>query len=106
MVGIDDGHLLDEQSALAVHQIVLRRHLTTVVLTVRTGTGCDHRPVERRTAAAAEGQPLSKAETASLLECVLASDVESSTEQRVWHYTRGKLRQLIVDELATGRFMQ
>ena len=36
VVGIDDAHLLDEQSALVVHQLV-RRRLATVVATVRTG---------------------------------------------------------------------
>lgn len=54
-------------------------------------------------------QPLSKAETASMLECALAGDVESSTADRVWNYTRGNvlsLRRLNADELAADRFTQ
>ena len=109
VVGVDDAHLLDEQSALVVHQIV-RRHIATVVLTVRTGEPAPDAITalwKDELLPRLEVQPLSKAETASLLECVLAGDVESSTAERVWHYTRGNalyLRQLIADELAAGRF--
>ena len=53
-----------------------------------------------------EVQPLSKAETTSLLERVLGGEVESASAIRLWNYTRGNvlyLRQLIADEQATGR---
>jgi hypothetical protein len=36
IVGVDDAHLLDELSAVLVHQLALRR-AATLVLTVRTG---------------------------------------------------------------------
>ena len=36
IVGVDDAHLLDELSAVLVHQLVLRR-AASVVLTLRTG---------------------------------------------------------------------
>ncbi|HEY5853563.1 MAG TPA: LuxR C-terminal-related transcriptional regulator [Aldersonia sp.] len=111
VVGVDDAHLLDAQSALVVHQIV-RRHLAMVVLTVRTGEPAPDAITalwKDELVPRMEVQPLSRAETASLLETVLAGDVESATAARVWDYTRGNalyLRQLIADELATGRFLQ
>ncbi|HEY5854546.1 MAG TPA: LuxR C-terminal-related transcriptional regulator [Aldersonia sp.] len=111
VVGVDDAHLLDEQSALVVHQIV-RRQLATVVLTVRTGEPAPDAITalwKDELLPRLEVQPLSRAETASLLGCVLAGDVESSTAERIWDYTRGNalyLRQLIADELAAGRFTQ
>ncbi|HEY5857849.1 MAG TPA: AAA family ATPase [Aldersonia sp.] len=111
VVGVDDAHLLDEQSALVVHQIV-RRHLASVVLTIRTGESAPDAITalwKDELLPRLEVQPLSKAETAALLETVLAGDVESASAQRVWYYTRGNalyLRQLIADELAAGRFMQ
>ena len=73
VVGVDDAHLLDEQSALVVHQIV-RRHLATVVLTVRTGEPAPDAITalwKDELLPRLEVQPLSKAETAALLETVL-----------------------------------
>ena len=111
VIGVDDAHLLDEQSALVVHQIVCR-HLASVVLTVRTG----ERAPDAITALwkdellpRLEVQPLSKTETAALLEAVLGGQVESSTVDTVWNHTRGNalyLRQLVADELGSGRLFQ
>ncbi|MCA1836491.1 MAG: ATP-binding protein [Actinobacteria bacterium] len=49
VIGVDDGHLLDELSATLVHQLVLRRAVN-VVLTLRTGetAGRGDGVVERR----------------------------------------------------------
>ena len=66
VVGVDDAHLLDDQSALVVHQIV-RRHLATVVLTVRTGEPAPDAITalwKDELLPRLEVQPLSKAETA------------------------------------------
>ena len=41
VVGVDDAHLLDEQSAFLVHQVVHRR-LARVLLTQRTGETAPH----------------------------------------------------------------
>ncbi|HEY5857339.1 MAG TPA: LuxR C-terminal-related transcriptional regulator [Aldersonia sp.] len=108
VVGIDDAHLLDDQSALVVHQLV-RRRLATVVATLRTG----ERAPDAITALWKEEllprldlQPLSREETAALLESVLGGPVESSSADRIWTYTRGNplyLRQLLADDLASGR---
>ncbi len=105
IVCVDDAHLLDEQSALVVHQLV-QRQAATVVLTMRNGEPApdaitslykDH-GIPRL-----ELQPLSAADVATLLEHVLDGDVERASAQRLWRYTHGNvlyLRQLVDDELA------
>lgn len=108
VVAIDDAHLLDEQSALVVHQLVLRR-LATVVVTVRSGEPApdaitslykDH-GLPRL-----ELQPLSAGDVGLLLQSLLSGAVESATAQRIWRYTQGNvlyLRQLLADETARGQ---
>lgn len=104
VVAVDDAHLLDEQSALVVHQLVLRR-AASVVLTMRNGESApdaitslykDH-DIPRL-----ELQPLSATDVATLLEQVLGGPVERASAQRLWRYTHGNvlyLRQLVDDEL-------
>jgi DNA-binding CsgD family transcriptional regulator len=111
MVGVDDAHLLDEMSALLVHQLVLHEQ-ATVVVTVRTGERVpdavtalwkdDH--LDRL-----ELQPLSEPETAALLEAVLDGPLDSAAAARMWALTDGNplyLRQLVDGELAAGRLHQ
>lgn len=107
VVAVDDAHLLDEQSALVVHQLVHRR-AATVVLTVRTGEPApdaiaslykDYR-IPR-----VEVQPLSALDVAELAEQLLGGHVETASAQRLWRYTRGNvlyLHQLVDDEVARG----
>jgi predicted ATPase len=108
VVGVDDAHLLDDQSALLVHQLVHRR-IATVVLTLRTGEPapdaitslCKDEGLPRL-----ELQPLSDREVASLVAKVLDGPVESMTAERLWRFTRGNvlyLHQFLADELAAGR---
>jgi DNA-binding CsgD family transcriptional regulator len=107
VVGVDDAHLLDEQSALLVHQLVHRR-IATVLLTLRTGEPapdaitslCKDEELPRL-----ELQPLSDREVALLVAKVLGGPVESMSAERLWRYTRGNvlyLHQLLADELASG----
>ncbi|HEY5858576.1 MAG TPA: LuxR C-terminal-related transcriptional regulator [Aldersonia sp.] len=111
VIGVDDAHLLDRQSALVVHQIV-RRGLATVVLTVRTGEQAPDAITALWKDAALprlELQPLSRDETTVLLETVLDAQVESATAERLWSTTRGNplyLKQLLDDELAADRFVR
>lgn len=105
VVGVDDAHLLDEQSALVVHQLVQRK-AATVVLTMRNGESApdaitslykDH-GIPRL-----ELQPLSATDVAALLEQALGGPVERASAQRLWRYTHGNvlyLRQLLDDERA------
>jgi DNA-binding NarL/FixJ family response regulator len=111
IVGVDDAHLLDELSATLVHQLVLRR-AATVVLTLRTG----ETPPDAVTALWKDGhltrlelQPLSKDETAALVEARLDGPLDSAAARRLWSVTQGNalyLRQLVDGELETGRLHQ
>jgi DNA-binding CsgD family transcriptional regulator len=108
---VDDVHLLDELSALLVHQLVLRR-ATTVVLTVRTGE-----PVPDAVSALwkdghldrLELQSLSQPETAALLEVVLGGQVDSAASERLWALSQGNalfLRQLVETEVEAKRLYE
>lgn len=113
VVGIDDAHLLDDLSALVVHQLV-RRRLATVVLTVRTGSAATTAEAitslwKDESLIRIDLQPLSAAEIAVLVASALGGDVEPASAQRFWRYTRGNvlyLRQLLADETASGRITQ
>jgi hypothetical protein len=111
IIGVDDAHLLDEVSALLVHQLVLRR-AASVVLTLRTGEAAP----DAVTALWKDGhlprlelQPLSETETATLVEARLDGPVDSVAARRLWTITRGNalyLQQLVDGELEAGRLHQ
>ena len=111
VVGVDDAHLLDEVSAVLVHQLVLRR-LAGVVLTLRSGEAAP----DAVTALWKDGhlprlelQPLSPEETAMLVEARLNGPVDSVAARRLWSITQGNalyLRQLVDGELESGRLHQ
>lgn len=108
VVGVDDAHLLDELSAMVVHQLVLRS-AATVVLTVRTGEPAP----DAVTALWKDGQldrlevqPLSEPETAALLAAALGAPLDSAGVSRMWRLTQGNalyLRQLVDGEVDAGR---
>ncbi|HWR47335.1 MAG TPA: AAA family ATPase, partial [Pseudonocardiaceae bacterium] len=108
IVGVDDAHLLDELSAVLIHQLVLRR-AASVVLTLRTG----ERAPDAVTALWKDGhlprlelRPLSQDETATLVEARLGGPVDSVAARRLWAITRGNtlyLRQLVDGELESSR---
>jgi hypothetical protein len=111
IVGVDDAHLLDELSAVLVHQLVLRR-AAGVVLTLRSG----ERAPDAVTALWKDGhlprlelQPLDQDETATLVEARLGGPVDSVAARRLWSITQGNalyLRQLVDSELELGRLHQ
>jgi DNA-binding NarL/FixJ family response regulator len=111
VIGVDDAHLLDELSAVLVHQLVLRR-AASVVLTLRTG----ERAPDAVTALWKDGHlprlelaPLSPTETATLVESRLGGAVDSAAARRLWSITRGNalyLRQLVDGELESSRLHQ
>ena len=111
VVGVDDGHLLDDVSALLVHQLVLER-AATVVVTLRTGEPTP----DAVTALWKDGhlprlelQPLSVAETAKLLDTALGGPVETATTRRLWSITRGNvlyLRELVHGERDAERLRE
>jgi DNA-binding NarL/FixJ family response regulator len=111
IVGVDDAHLLDELSAVLVHQLVLRR-VAGVVLTLRSG----ERAPDAVTALWKDGHlprlelgPLSRDETAMLVEASLGGPVDSAEARRLWSVTQGNalyLRQLVDGELESSRLRQ
>jgi hypothetical protein len=104
IVGVDDAHLLDELSAVLVHQMVLRR-AATVVLTLRVGETAP----DAATALWKDGHlprleldPLSQTETATLVEARLGGPVDSAAARRLRSITQGNPlypRQLVDGEL-------
>ncbi|MGK2881597.1 MAG: LuxR C-terminal-related transcriptional regulator [Mycobacterium sp.] len=111
LVCVDDAHLLDEQSAAVVSQLVQRR-IAPVLMTVRDGEA-----VPAAIASLCADERLSHIEIAaltanavtSLIEHALDGPLESTSAQRLWSYTRGNalyLRQLITDEVAASRLTQ
>ncbi|MDA2891456.1 LuxR C-terminal-related transcriptional regulator [Mycolicibacterium sp. BiH015] len=108
IVGVDDAHLLDEQSALVVHQLV-QREAATVVITMRNGGSAPDAITSLYKDLGIprlELQPLSAIDVAELLEQMLGGTAERATVQRLWRYTHGNvlyLRQLLEDERARGK---
>ncbi|MDQ4032098.1 MAG: ATP-binding protein, partial [Actinomycetota bacterium] len=93
VLGVDDAHLLDELSALLVHQLVLQR-AASVVLTLRTGETAP----DAVTALWKDGhlsrlelQPLSQGETTTLVTAAPNGPVDSVTARRLWSITRGNV---------------
>lgn len=111
IVGVDDAHLLDELSAMLVHQLALRR-AATVVLTLRTGeTAPDAVTALWKDGhlARLELQPLSQDESVTLVEATLGGPVDSVAARRLWTITRGNalyLQQLVDGELESSRLRQ
>jgi len=108
VVGVDDAHLLDELSALLVHQLVSQR-VAAMVVTVRSGE-----PAPDAISALwkdghlrrLEIQPLSEPETATLAEAVLGGPLDSASARRLWALTRGNplyLHHLLDGETEAGR---
>ncbi len=108
IIGVDDAHLLDEQSAIVVHQLVQRK-AATVVLTMRSGESAPDAITslyKDLDIPRLELQPLSATDVAALLEQLLGGPVERASAQRLWRYTHGNvlyLRQLVDDELAHSK---
>ncbi|HEX7322872.1 MAG TPA: LuxR C-terminal-related transcriptional regulator [Mycobacterium sp.] len=108
VVVVDDVHLLDDLSSFVLHQLVHRR-AARVIATVRTGE-----PVSDSFAALWKDvelvrldlQPLSHAESDSLLARVLGGQISSQCADQMWRLARGNalfLSQLVKQELDAGR---
>ena len=93
LVLVDDAHLLDDLSALIVHQLVLQ-DVASVIATIRTGeptpdavTALWKDSLLRRL----ELQPLSRNETEDLLQTVLDGPVSAESAERLWKLSRGNV---------------
>jgi DNA-binding CsgD family transcriptional regulator len=110
LVFVDDAHMLDELSALVVHQLVLQR-AAVVIATVRTG----QQAPDAITALWKDGllrrleiQPLSRSECEDLLQCALGLRPDPDCADRMWRLTAGNvlfLRQLAEQEQSAGRLV-
>ncbi|HKP44147.1 helix-turn-helix transcriptional regulator [Mycobacterium sp.] len=108
LVVVDDAHLLDDLSALVVHQLVLQ-DMASVIVTIRTGEPAP----DAVTALWKDGllrrlelQPLSRNESDHLLTTVLDGPLAVGCAQRMWRLSRGNvlfLQHLVHHERETGR---
>lgn len=90
---VDDAHLLDDLSALIVHQLVMQESVNAIA-TIRAATQAP----DAVTALWKDGllrrlelQPLSRNESDHLLQTVLGGSVSSDCARRVWTLSRGNV---------------
>ena len=110
LVFVDDAHLLDELSALVLHQLMVR-HAAAVIVTIRSGQAAP----DAVTALWKDGlvrrlelQPLSRSESGQLLDSALPQPPDQDCADRMWRLTRGNvlfLRQLVEQEQGAGRLV-
>jgi hypothetical protein len=108
LVFVDDAHLLDDMSALIVHQIALQG-AARIIATIRTGEPAP----DAVTALWKDGllrrlelQPLSRNESDQLLRVVLGGPVSTECADRMWRLSRGNvlfLHHLVEHERESGR---
>lgn len=108
LVLVDDAHVLDDMSALIVHQLALQ-DAAKVVTTVRTGepapdavTALWKDSLLRRM----DLQPLARNESDDLLQAVLGGPVAMDCAKRMWALSYGNvlyLHHLVEHERETGR---
>ncbi|HKV20440.1 MAG TPA: LuxR C-terminal-related transcriptional regulator, partial [Mycobacterium sp.] len=110
LVFVDDAHLLDDLSALILHQLVLQ-NVARVVVTIRTGESVP----DAVTTLWKDGhlqrlelQPLSHRESCQLLQAVLGGPVASDCTDRMYKLSGGNvlfLRHLLEYERDSGRLL-
>lgn len=111
LVFVDDAHLLDELSALVVHQLVHSR-AATVILTVRTGEPAPAAVTalwKDGLLARREVDPLTRDQTDELLSAVTGCTPDRRCADELWRLTRGNvlfLRQLVEQESHAGRMVR
>ncbi|MCV7175935.1 LuxR C-terminal-related transcriptional regulator [Mycolicibacterium sphagni] len=108
LVLVDDAHLLDDVSAMVVHQIVLQ-NAASVIATIRTGEPTSD-AVTRLWKDGLLGrldlQPLSRKESDTLLQTVLDGPVSMDCADRMWKLSRGNvlfLHHLVEPGRASGQ---
>ncbi len=107
LLGMDDAQLLDDVSAVLLHQIV-QNGAAFVLLTLRSGEPAPD-PVtalwKERTIERFDLLPLSPLEVEHVLVAALDGQVDSTTTARLWRATRGNallMRELVVAGLDQG----
>ena len=108
VLGVDDVALLDDLSTFVVHQIIQRR-AAKVVLTIREGESIPAGVRELWHGGHLDRldlQPLSEAETTTLISATLGGRVDPQAAQRLWTLTRGNplyLRNIVEQEVIDER---
>ncbi|MBX7431511.1 tetratricopeptide repeat protein [Mycobacterium sp. Y57] len=108
VVFVDDVHLLDDLSTFVVHQIV-QRGAARLILTVLDGKPIPAAVQEIWKVGAFDRlqlQPLSPAETGTLLSAALGGPADPDAARRLWQLTRGNvlyLRNIVEQEISDGR---
>jgi DNA-binding NarL/FixJ family response regulator len=108
VVFVDDAHLLDDLSALVLHQLVQSR-AAAVILTIRTGEAAPAAVtalwkdglLRRR-----ELEPLTRNEIGDLMAAAFGTAPDQQCADKLWHLTHGNvlfLRQLVEQEYRAGR---
>jgi DNA-binding CsgD family transcriptional regulator len=110
VVFVDDAHLLDDLSALVLHQLV-HSQAAAVILTIRTGesapaavTALWKDGLLRRQ----ELEPLTRDEIDVLLVATVGAAPDQQCADKLWHLTGGNLlflRQLVEQEHRAGRMV-
>jgi len=107
VLGVDDAHLLDEVSAVLVHQLV-STGVASAVVTVRRGASVAD-PIlalwKDSLAVRFELQPLSRAEVGELLTAVLGGPIDGAAVHMLGELSRGNalfLRELVLGGLESG----
>ncbi len=102
VLGVDDAHLLDEESAALIHQLVVHGHVF-VVATIRVGEPAP----DAITALWKDGlarrlnlRPLTRAAVDELLSHALGHHIDGRTRQQIRRVTAGN--PLLLRELLTG----
>ncbi|GAB7071401.1 LuxR family transcriptional regulator [Mycobacterium hodleri] len=110
VVFVDDAHLLDDLSALVVHQLV-ESHTATVILTLRTGEPAPDAVTALWQSGALrrrDVEPLTRHDTDRLLAAAFGATPDEQCGDAVWRLTAGNalfLRELVDQEVTAGRMV-
>lgn len=110
LVFVDDAHLLDDLSALVLHQLV-QSQAATVIITIRTGEPAPAAVTalwKDGLVARREVEPLTRGQTDELLSAVTGCVPDQRCGDELWRLTRGNvlfLRQLVEQEFHAGRMV-
>ncbi|WP_096283946.1 helix-turn-helix transcriptional regulator [Mycobacterium ahvazicum] len=110
LVFVDDAHLLDDLSALVLHQLV-QLQAATVLVTIRTGEPAPAAVTalwKDGLVARREIDPLTRDQTDELLWAVSGYAPDRQCGDELWRLTRGNvlfLRQLVEQEFYAGRLV-
>lgn len=110
LVFIDDAHLLDDLSALVVHQIV-HSQAATVVVTIRSGESAPAAVTalwKDGLLCSREVEPLTREGIDELVKAVIGATPDQQCGEKLWRLTHGNvlfLRQLVEQENKAGRLV-